>query len=135
MTSDLSLRTHNSTLRRLWTMIGWAFVFLTVVISLWPLPPSAMHSQIDKLIHILGYSTLMLWFAQIVPPRCWSRLGLALLALGVAIEIAQGQTGYRSFSYLDIAANCIGIAIGWLLAASGCASVLLWIERRLALRN
>lgn len=88
----------------------------------------------DKLVHILAYNGLMLWFTQVVPARRWSRLGFALLSLGVGIEIVQGQTTYRSFSYLDIAANAIGIVTGWLLASRGCATLLDRIERRLARR-
>jgi glycopeptide antibiotics resistance protein len=36
--------------------------------------------------------------------------------MGVALEFAQGATGYRSFEVLDMAANAAGVALGWGLA-------------------
>lgn len=129
VTPELS-RPADTTLRRVWTLAGFLLILLTVGISLWPSPPAAMHSHMDKIAHILGYNGLMLWFTQVVPARRWSQLCLGLLSLGVGIEILQGQTTYRTFSYLDIAANSIGIATGWLLASRGCATLLERIERR-----
>ncbi len=119
-------------LRRCWTFVAWLLLILTVVASLWPVEPGPKPVHMDKLMHVLGYCGLMLWFMQIVPARRWPRLGLAMCMLGIGIEVLQGQTTYRSFSGLDIAANTIGILVSWVLARYGGAEFLDRIERRLA---
>lgn len=44
----------------------------------------------------------------------WLKLVVLCLALTVSIETLQGLTG-RTFSYHDMAANCVGLAAGLLL--------------------
>jgi hypothetical protein len=103
-----------SPLRFVWLLIGWGMVLLVVYFSLTPqLPPLGVQLW-DKANHAAAYCLLMLWFAQLR----WRRLPLALglLALGGGLELAQGLTGHRQASGLDLLANAIGIAAGWLLA-------------------
>ena len=40
-----------------------------------------------------------------------------LLGLGALIEVAQGLTGYRDASWADLAADALGVALGWGLVA------------------
>jgi VanZ family protein len=113
----------------MWLTIGWLLVVTVIVLSLVryggdPRPHG------DKGGHILAYATLMFWFAQIYA-RGRTRLVIAagLALMGVALEIAQGFTGYRSFEYADMAANTIGVAIGWLIATPRTANLLILVER------
>jgi hypothetical protein len=62
----------------------------------------------------------MLWCAQLAP--AWRRrllIGTALVGLGIALEYVQRATGYRTFSYGDMAADLAGVATGGLLASRG----------------
>jgi VanZ family protein len=105
-------------LRQAWLVVGWIGVAALVALSLVPQPPTFPEiEQGDKLQHLVGYGALMLWFAQVHVARA-PRAGtaLALLALGVAIEFAQGLTGTRTFSIADMGADAAGIALGWLAA-------------------
>jgi VanZ family protein len=124
----------NPRLRRAWAAIGWALVFLTIVLSLRPLPAAFAVGNLDKLMHVLTYATLTLWFIQLAPAERWIRIALWFVGMGVAIEIAQGQTGYRCFSFADMAANAIGIVAALLAARCGLSNLLTWCERVLARR-
>jgi len=120
-------------LRSLWWAIGWFGVALTIYLSLMPNPPGIDVPQGDKLGHLAVYATLMLWFAQLVTragERCVA--ALALLALGVALEFAQRATGYREFSYADMLADAVGIALGSLLAPPRLPNLLVRTQRLLA---
>jgi VanZ family protein len=108
---------NEARLHRLWLTVGWIGVGLVIYFSLAQHAPTLDIEQGDKLQHLLAYSVLMLWFAQILlaAPRRWIAAGL-LVGLGVALELAQEQTGWRTFSYSDMAANAAGVGVGWLLA-------------------
>jgi VanZ family protein len=97
--------------------VGWIGVGLAIYYSLTPRPPDLGIEQGDKLQHLLGYGCLMLWWSQVclaLPQRV--RVALLLLALSVGLEFAQKLTDARTFSYADMAANALGILLGWLLA-------------------
>jgi VanZ family protein len=115
----------------LWLAIAWLLVAAVIVLSLVRLgarPPTA-HS--DKFGHILAYTMLMFWFGQIYSQaRTRLFIAVALALMGVALEIAQGFTGYRSFEYADMGANATGVALGWLVGPPRTANVLLFVERR-----
>ena len=124
----------NPRLRRAWATIGWALVFLTIVLSLRPLPAAFAAGNLDKLMHVLTYATLTLWFIQLAPAEHWIRIALWFVGMGVAIEIAQDQTAYRHFSFADMAANATGILTALLAARCGLPNLLTWCERSLARR-
>ena len=105
-------------LRLPWLAVGWLGVALSVYFSLKPHPPELGIENGDKVQHLVGYALLMLWWVQLadtVPQRV--RTAVALAALGIGLEIAQGFTGYREASGLDATANATGVLIGWALAA------------------
>jgi len=56
----------------------------------------------------------------------------ALIWLGVALEYMQGWTGYRTFDVLDMAADGIGVLLGWLLTCTPLGRMLVFIESRMA---
>ena len=84
----------------------------------------------DKLIHGVAYATIAFWFAMLdrAPQRqLWWALRFVLM--GVAIEFAQGATGYRDFEVTDMVADAIGVGLGWGLAHTPLVGLLVWIER------
>ncbi len=120
-----------SKLKKTSLLIGYALVAALIYICLTPNPPDTSAVNFgDKIAHFAGYALLFLWFAQIYQRSAQLKLALLLVLLGVSIEIAQGFTGYRAFEYADMLANSVGVAIGWVVAATPAASLLLMIEKR-----
>jgi VanZ family protein len=70
----------------------------------------------DKLLHAGSYFILMLWFAGLYPRERYALIAFLLLALGLALDLAQGFSSSRVFDMRDVAANAGGIIIGLLLA-------------------
>ena len=123
--NDLSLL-----MRRAWWAVGWFGVGLCIYLSLMHNPPTLDVVEGDKLQHIAAYSVLMLWFAQLTTEVRQRRVTAALLiGLGIAIEFAQLASGYREFSVADMAADAIGVGVGWLLAPPRLPNLLAWAQR------
>jgi len=118
---------------RFWLILGWGMVSLVVILSLirspdvfGPLTPS------DKLVHLLAYSILMLWFGCIyLSGRKYLILGLVLILIGILLEFLQGMTSYRYFEYKDMIVNGLGVFLGWLLSLTRVSSFLIFIEQRI----
>jgi VanZ family protein len=114
-----------TSVRHWWIALGAGFVLLVIYLSLTPDPLQAPTVDEFKTGHILAYLWCMLWFAQ-----AWrgvrERLAVAtlLVALGIALEYAQRETGYRHFSYSDMVDDAIGVGAGWLLACTPLGNVL-----------
>ena len=99
---------------------GWLYAAAIVWLSLTPEPvPVPEFAFGDKLQHFLAYALLMFWFSVLYRGRS-ARLacGAGCIALGIALEFAQGATGYRSLELGDMAANALGVAAGALAALS-----------------
>jgi VanZ family protein len=110
-----------------WLGLGWLFIVCAVITSLVPgqkLPPMGVS---DKLEHTLAYAMLTLWFTGVYPRASYVRIGLGMLALGVAIEIAQGAMPFgRQTDVRDVIANSLGIALGLGVALIGIGG---WAQR------
>jgi VanZ family protein len=118
---------------RLWQFLGGLGCLLVVYFSLTPSPPNLGIDQGDKLGHLAAYAGLMWWFSQL-DGRVRGRLAFAaaFVALGIGLEFAQRATGYRSFELADMAADALGVLIGWLAAPPRLPNLLSWSDRRLA---
>lgn len=59
----------------------------------------------------------MIWFCQIYASRR-TRLfhGIGFLAMGVGLELLQGLSGLREYDVMDMLANGVGVAAGWIAA-------------------
>ena len=102
-------------IERLWRAGGWLGVAITLVVSLMPPPLNDSGGHTDKLVHLMGYAVLMLWWAQLIIQQRW-KLALALVLFGTAIEGLQGLTPDRMPDPLDALANTLGVLLGWLAA-------------------
>lgn len=102
-------------LRTAWRVTGWLGVALLLWLSLTPSPPQVGDlPNLDKVQHALAYALLMLWFAQLsTSARLRTVTAANLLALGIAIEFLQEWGGAREFSVADMAADLVGIILGW----------------------
>ena len=115
---------------KLWLAAGWLLIIVIILLSLWPKPPEVpTFEHSDKLAHLIAYSILTLWFTNIYRQR--SRhllLGAAFVGLGICLEVLQGLTDYRMFSYSDILANGSGVLLGIILARTHLSSMLMQLD-------
>ncbi len=102
--------------RPLWLACGWAIVAAVVALSLWPNLPRVDVNQFDKIGHFVAYFVMMGWFGFLYLHESHKWILLALVALGVTLEIAQYFIGYRAFELLDIFVNACGVVFAFTLA-------------------
>lgn len=101
------------TLRRLWWVLGFALVGIVVYFCLVPGNQVPTTPFSDKINHFLAHFALAAWFAGLVPRRGWWKILLALVALGIGIEVAQGLMHEgREADYRDELANFCGALAG-----------------------
>lgn len=117
-------------LRTAWLTGGYLLASAIVYLSLAPATSVSMDQGWDKVYHLLAYLALMLWFAQACERRRWPMLASVCMGLGVLLEIAQRYSGYRTFSYDDILANAVGVAVAWVLALAGVNEGLRRLQQR-----
>lgn len=115
---------------RFWYLIGFGLTLAVVVASLVPSVALPHVSVSDKVEHFSAYLALAMWFGGLVPPRRYAVLGLALLALGGGIEIAQGLMGLgREADWRDFYADAAGAIAGLALCLAGLRHWVSWLER------
>jgi VanZ family protein len=118
---------------RTWYVLGTLLTLAVIVASLLPLRAVSHLGMDDKLQHALAYTALALWFGGLMEPRRYGRLVLALMAMGVAIEIVQGVMGLgRQADAVDVAADAGGIAAGLALCLAGLRHWARWLEQWLS---
>ena len=124
--AEKSLRFKNT-----WRSIAYVIILIIIVLSLIPDPEKfTPFSASDKLMHALAYAVCMFWFGLCFKRDKLFHIGAGLIILGVALEIVQGQTGYRTMSFYDIVANCVGVFIGLAFSFSRLSNALQYIEQR-----
>jgi VanZ family protein len=102
---------------RLWLALWWSGVAVVVACSLVPafLLPQVPDGG-DKVEHFASYFLLAAAAVQLFRPRmALLRAGPGLVAMGIALEIAQGLlTTTRQMDPSDALANSLGVACGLL---------------------
>ncbi len=108
-----------------WPLLWWgifvALMVLVAVVSLGPPPASPDVPNADKWEHLTTYAGLALVAVQIFRPgRPLLVAGLALVLLGVLLEVGQGTlTTDRMMDWRDAVANTIGVGLGLLTSRTG----------------
>lgn len=130
----VSALTNVWTYRTLWLLLGWLLIFIVIYFSLIPQPPQPLaFAFADKLSHLFSYAILAGWFTQLyTTARVQAGWLIGFVLLGVALELLQGWGGLRLFEFADMAANSLGVLVGWWLSRTWCRGWLLWLDRRLA---
>jgi len=116
---------------RAWLALWWLAVVLVFVACLVPAPelPSVPRG-FDKLEHFLAFFLLAASAVQLYATRraLWYA-ALGLLALGIAIELAQyAFTASRSMDPRDVLADALGVAAGFAIARTPLRDLLLRID-------
>jgi VanZ family protein len=108
--------------RKGWLLTLW-FVTIAAVVVGSLLPGSVMGrlgsivSRYDKVQHFLAYTAVALWPNLILENESERRISaLAMVLLGVALEVAQLFVPGRAFEFGDMLADAAGATIGWVLA-------------------
>jgi VanZ family protein len=101
-------------------VIAFACVFVAVAIYLFLTPREVRLVALvgDKVAHVGAFGLMMMLCAAIVTTRkatAW--IAFVLIALGIAIELAQSLTGYRDFEADDMLADTAGVLIAWAAVA------------------
>ncbi len=95
----------------------WLLLSAITGLSLLPLQFAVQSGLSDKIEHFAGYAALSvacrIGYRRTVTPRV---AGGAIIAYGIAIEIAQSFIPGRMMSGLDVVANTVGAFIGLGLA-------------------
>ncbi len=88
----------------------------------------------DKIGHLLAYAALSAWAVLIFDTRrARTRAALSLVALGIALELAQGAfTSDRMMDVLDALADALGVLAGQCLVLVPARTWLQRWERRLS---
>jgi hypothetical protein len=113
----------------LW-LLGWA---LCIGLSLMHPPQLGIDvPDGDKLGHFLAYGLLAAWAVWLFPgTRAQAVSALGLVALGVALEFAQGAwTVDRIMDWNDAVADAFGVLAGLALARWRAPGLLQWIDAR-----
>ncbi len=122
-------------MRTLWWSLGFLLIAVITALSLLPIRgPDMDIPSGDKLNHALAYIVLTLYFGQLVGAGLRRRLLVigALIVYGVTIEGLQSVLPPRTAELADMAANLVGMAIGWGLLSTPLGRVLERIDSRLA---
>lgn len=127
--------THWRPLRhqRLWLgvwVFGWLLCIALSLIAPPDLPETPPLS--DKIGHLLAYGVLAAWAVQLFAPRrALVASLLALIALGVLLELAQGGlTVSRKADPRDALANALGVLLGGALVFTPVRNALSSLEKR-----
>ncbi len=118
---------------RCWAALWAAAVLVVIVVCLMPPPPlPSLPENSDKLEHFAAYFLLAASAVQLFRHgRVLLRVGVALVAMGVCIEFAQGAlTATRSADPFDALANTVGVAAGLMTALTPLRDVLLRLQPR-----
>jgi VanZ family protein len=111
-------------------ILGWC---LAITLSLVRPPPIGLDvPDSDKLGHLLAYATLSAWAVMLFATRRgWVLAALALVALGIGMEFAQGAlTDYRLRDPRDAVANTLGVLLGLGVAMTRMQGLLQALDRR-----
>lgn len=112
---------------------------MIAVITLLTLSPSdsplLVFSLWDKLLHFGGYAGLGAWYAFGVARTKLPQLWLALVAMGVVLELVQGQVPGRVTEAWDAVANGLGATAGAALGLTPWRHGLDWLDRMIGQRG
>ena len=112
-----------------WHAVGAAMVLFITVMSLSPSSsPILVFSVWDKLLHFIGYAGVGAWYVMVVSQSHHIRLWIALVCLGIALELLQGFVPGRATEGLDAVANTLGATAGTALGLTPWRNLLRKIE-------
>ncbi len=110
--------------------VGGAQLGIILAGSLLPVAGPDLGVQMqDKWLHLLAYALTGGYFFALFTSR--TRLVfIGLGAFGLAIELLQWMVPFRSAEWLDLAADLLGLLLGWLVVRPIAARLMDWLTSR-----
>ncbi len=96
-----------------------AVLALMTMPTIWLWPPPSKTVLADKLVHIITFLLLSVWFAGHYSRSAYWRLMVGLTAFGAMIELGHAVIPYRTAEWTDLVADVGGIGIGLTIAMAG----------------
>lgn len=119
-----------------WLGLWGAAILVVIVVCLMPMPAlPPLPDNSDKVEHLLAYFFLAALAVQVFQGRraLWL-IAIALVLMGIGIEIAQGLlTAHRAADPRDALANTVGVLLGMATVLTPWRDLLLRFEKRLSL--
>jgi VanZ family protein len=100
----------------LWWSLGWLLVAGVITGSLLPSVWMPDVAASDKVMHVVSYLVLMVWFSGLYRRDRHLVIAVLLFVLGFLLDFSQSASPYRVFDWRDVAANAGGILLGLLLS-------------------
>ena len=116
--------------RKIWLGLAWLWVGIVIFLSLTTVTLPVVISWQDKIGHIALYAIPMWWFMQLYPRQRHWLIALGLYLLGATLEFVQSFHPMRHMDYYDMAANAIGVGLGWLSTLTPLSRLFVKIEQR-----
>lgn len=114
---------------RFWLVFGWVSVIVAFYYSLAPVNELKLPNWSDKTEHCLGYFLLTFWFCGIYPRRSYWKVGLAMLGMGILVEVLQYLMHMgRHADVMDVVADLAGIVPAVLLSLTPLGRWPRWLE-------
>jgi VanZ family protein len=114
-----------------WLFAGLALMSVVMMVSLMPIRAEALEvTYIDKVLHMIVFMGLMVFFCGFVEVQLRWLLVLFLFACGGLIEVLQLPVPGRAAEAADLMADMVGIMLGWLLASKWFGNWTVWVESR-----
>jgi VanZ family protein len=103
--------------RAVWFGGACAIVVAIIYLSVTSHPVDLHVPMGDKIGHLTAYAVATWWLAHLQRASAtrWATAA-GLIGLGIMMELVQLHLGYRTFEVQDIAANSLGVAVGWMLS-------------------
>tara|TARA_B110001454_G_C12676721_1_gene416186 strand:+ start:642 stop:1001 length:360 start_codon:yes stop_codon:yes gene_type:complete len=101
-------------IQKFWLQITFLLLTTIATLSLWPAAYLPEVPGTDKIHHFIAYAALM--FPTVLKQHKYMiTIALSFIAFSGAIELIQPYVN-RYGEWLDMSANTLGLACGWLLA-------------------
>ena len=114
-----------------WFFAGLILMSMVMAVSLAPNRVESLEiTYVDKVMHMIAFMGLMVFFCGFVEVQLRWLLVLFLLACGGLIEVLQIPVPGRSAEAADLMADMVGIMLGWFLASKWLGNYTIWVENR-----
>ena len=115
--------------RRSWVALGVLMVLFITVVCLLPPKDVPKINLWDKAEHAIAFGGLAFWFGSIMTRRNLLWVGIAVVAFGGFIELAQGALGDgRDAEWGDLAADAVGALLGLAMVVTPLGRCVSWFE-------
>ena len=114
---------------RRWRLAGWFILATGLAAAMMPAFWSEQSADIpnfDKWLHAVAFCLLAIWYCGQYARNTFVWIACGLVVYGALIEMGQALVPYRTAEWGDLLADCLGIALGIIIAVLGAGG---WSQR------